>query len=178
MTELLLAQRRLTDVMQGQTEASLRATEPALAQVYAAVGNAPDRAAAQTKIRALLTPQLLQQLGGSETQKSAMVDQLGSDWLRDLLHYDPIATLDAINIPILALNGSLDNQVPASANLAAIRRATSNNRDVTTQQLPGLNHLFQHARSGAIAEYAEISETFAPTALQLISDWIHTRFAR
>ena len=49
---------------------------------------------------------------------------------------------------------------------------------MTVQQLPGLNHLFQHARSGAIAEYADISETFAPTALRLIGDWINTRFAR
>ncbi|QBB69968.1 alpha/beta fold hydrolase [Pseudolysobacter antarcticus] len=178
MTELLLAQRRLTGVMQGQTEASLRANEPALAKIYAAMGKAPDRAAAQAEIRALLTSKLLQQLGSSETQKSALVDQLSSDWLRDLLHYDPIAILGAINIPILALNGSLDNQVPASTNLAAIRRATSNNPDVTAQQLPGLNHLFQNAHSGAIAEYAEISETFAPTALRLIGDWINARFSR
>lgn len=178
MTELLLALRRLTGAMQGQAEASLRATEPVLARVYAAVGNAPDRATAQAEISALLTPQLLQQLGASETQKSAMVDQLGSDWLRDLLRYDPIATLGAINIPILALNGSLDNQVPASTNLAAIRRATSNSRDVTVQQLPGLNHMFQTAHSGAIAEYTEVSETFAPTALRLIGDWINMRFSR
>lgn len=110
--------------------------------------------------------------------KSAMVDQLGSDWLRDRLYYNQTATLGAINIPILAVNGSLDNQVLASANLAAIRRATRHNCDVTVQQLPGVTHLFQHARSGAIAEYAEISETFAPTALQRIGDWIDTRFAR
>jgi hypothetical protein len=29
-------------------------------------------------------------------------------------------------------------------------------------ELPGLNHLFQHCKTGALAEYAQIKETFAP----------------
>jgi hypothetical protein len=124
----------------------------------------------------MLTPERLQQLGVSEAQVPALVDQLTSDWLRDILRYDAAATLGALDLPMLALNGSLDRQVPAQANLDAIRRATAGNDDVTTHQLEGLNHLFQNARSGAIAEYAGIAETFAPAALQLVSDWINARF--
>jgi len=75
---------------------------------------------------------------------------------------------------VLALNGGLDLQVPADENLAGIRQALAagGNRDVTTEKLPGLNHLFQTARTGAPSEYAEIEETFAPAALQRIGDWI------
>ena len=48
----------------------------------------------------------------------------------------------------------------------------SGNRDVTVKELPGLNHLFQTAPTGAPTEYATIEETFAPAALQVIGDWI------
>ncbi|MDL2355201.1 MAG: alpha/beta hydrolase, partial [Pseudomonadota bacterium] len=58
----------------------------------------------------------------------------------------------------------------------AIRLASAGNRDATTLQLAGLNHLFQSARSGAIAEYAEIGETFSPAALEAVSGWIAARF--
>ena len=40
------------------------------------------------------------------------------------------------------------------------------------RQLAQLNHLFQHSYSGSPAEYAAIEETFAPEALQAISDWL------
>jgi uncharacterized protein len=40
-------------------------------------------------------------------------------------------------------------------------------------ELRGLNHLFQTATTGSPAEYATISETFSPAALQIIADWIN-----
>lgn len=69
--------------------------------------------------------------------------------------------------------------VRASANLAATSAALKKggNQDVTVQEIPGLNHLFQTATTGSPAEYGRIEETFAPAALQLIGTWItrHTR---
>jgi hypothetical protein len=49
---------------------------------------------------------------------------------------------------------------------------------VKTVALPGLNHLFQHCQSGAISEYGQIEETFAPEALQMISEWIRATTTR
>jgi hypothetical protein len=49
---------------------------------------------------------------------------------------------------------------------------------VTIVELPGLNHLFQHATTGAIGEYRDIEETFSPEALALIGDWISQRFVK
>ncbi len=51
----------------------------------------------------------------------------------------------------------------------------ANNPDVTTIEVPGLNHLFQTATTGAPSEYGEIEETFAPAALDEISNWIVKR---
>jgi len=38
--------------------------------------------------------------------------------------------------------------------------------------MPGLNHLFQTARTGAPSEYAAIDETMSPAVLAIIGDWI------
>lgn len=39
-------------------------------------------------------------------------------------------------------------------------------------RIPGLNHLLQHAATGEIAEYSEISETIAPEVLDAIAAFI------
>ena len=49
------------------------------------------------------------------------------------------------------------------------------NKDFTIKKFPGLNHLFQTATTGAPSEYGMIEETFSPTALKVLSDWIAKR---
>jgi hypothetical protein len=39
-------------------------------------------------------------------------------------------------------------------------------------ELPGLNHLFQTAKTGSSREYAQIEETIAPVALETMANWI------
>jgi len=46
------------------------------------------------------------------------------------------------------------------------------NKHFEIDELPGLNHLFQTAKTGAPAEYAQIEETKSPVALEKISSWI------
>ena len=73
---------------------------------------------------------------------------------------------------MLAINGEMDRQVPAAANLPEMRKALAHDEDVTVRELPGLNHLFQTAKTGSPNEYASIEETMAPSMLALVSDWI------
>jgi hypothetical protein len=40
--------------------------------------------------------------------------------------------------------------------------------------LPGLNHLFQKAKTGVPAEYFSSEETIDPAALKLMGDWIES----
>jgi hypothetical protein len=42
--------------------------------------------------------------------------------------------------------------------------------------MPGLNHLFQQATTGAVSEYATLEETLSPEVLDLIREWIASRF--
>jgi hypothetical protein len=41
--------------------------------------------------------------------------------------------------------------------------------------MPGLNHLFQHAQTGLVDEYARIEETMAPEVLERTAAWIRER---
>lgn len=92
---------------------------------------------------------------------------------------DPAVYLRSVKIPVLALFGEKDLQVESQVNAEAVRAslAAAGNPDHEVRSLPGLNHLFQHAKTGGIEEYAEIEETFAPEALSTIGDWIVARFS-
>lgn len=98
-------------------------------------------------------------------------------WTRFAFRYDPGPVLRTLRMPVLALNGALDTQVCPATNLAAIGRALreGGNRDVHTHELPGLNHYFQAARTGAVSEYGVLDETFSPVALALVGEWITAR---
>ena len=112
---------------------------------------------------------------GSENEDlvQSSVEQAMS--MRSFLEQDPGATLAQVEVPVLALNGSLDIQVDAEQNLGAIADALTANRDVTVTRLPGLNHMFQHAMTGQMGEYAEIDETFAVEVLDSVTGWLLER---
>lgn len=120
-----------------------------------------------------------QKLGITRRSLQAQVDRLLSPWMRFFIAYDPRPALRRVRCPVLALIGANDLQVSARENLAAIRTAlqAGGNRDYTVRKLPGLNHLFQHSKSGALSEYSRIEETMAPSILRLVSDWIRRRFS-
>jgi fermentation-respiration switch protein FrsA (DUF1100 family) len=84
-----------------------------------------------------------------------------------------------VTVPVLAMNGTHDLQVPYRENLPAIEAAleAGGNRDYRIVPMPGLNHLFQTAPTGNPSEYEALTETFAPAALDLLTTWIttHTR---
>ncbi|NUO76939.1 MAG: alpha/beta fold hydrolase [Lysobacter sp.] len=98
-------------------------------------------------------------------------------WFRSALRYDPARCLGDIRAPVLALNGARDVQVPARANLDAIAQALAHHADFETDELDGLNHLFQTCTTGEAYEYPIIEETFAPLALERIRAWLDRRFA-
>jgi fermentation-respiration switch protein FrsA (DUF1100 family) len=107
----------------------------------------------------------------------AQIRALESPWFRYFLEYDPAPALRKVKCPLLALNGEKDLQVPPKQNLPAIRKALEEggNRHFETVEFPGLNHLFQTAKTGAATEYGDIEETIAPAVLEKIAGWILTQ---
>jgi hypothetical protein len=108
-----------------------------------------------------------------EQQVAAAIAQMHSPWMRRFIALDPAEALRSVRCPVLVLNGSLDTQVDAKQNVPAIEAALKQSgAPVTVQVLPGLNHLFQPAKTGALAEYAQIETTIDPSVLELVPTWI------
>lgn len=141
--------------------ASPRSHAEALVAMRAATDNLP----AATK--------LALEIGPEGIPDEAYGQYFLTPWLRRFLALDPRNYLNKVTAPVLALGGEKDLQVPPAENLAQIQAALSQAAPASqVRQLPGLNHLFQSARTGKNSEYFLIEETIAPQALALVSSWI------
>jgi pimeloyl-ACP methyl ester carboxylesterase len=99
---------------------------------------------------------------------------LSSPWYRYFLEYDPGPALRKVQCPVLALNGEKDVQVPPELNLPALRKALTEggNKHFEAVEMPGMNHLFQVAKTGLPSEYETIEETMSPLVLEKVATWI------
>jgi len=109
---------------------------------------------------------------------NAFMNEIGplfsSPWGRYFLRFKPEEYLSKIKVPLLALNGSKDMNVPAKENLEGIRMSLEKggNKHFEVVEFEGLNHLFQTAKTGSPAEYSLLEETISPKVLEKISTWV------
>ena len=185
--DLLLMQARLVGEVAG-VPAGLRAFNQETQQrMFAIVQEEKSRQAAREKLAALweqrkkdaeasttLTAQEKQFIAAGDATMRTQLDIMTTPWMRHFLGYDPAATLKRVRVPVLAINGLIDLQVPARQNLPAIEAAlkAGGNSNVKIVELRDLNHLFQKATTGSPAEYATIEETINPQALAVIGEWV------
>jgi len=101
-----------------------------------------------------------------------IITQIQIPWMRHFLTLDMRPLLGGIQCPVLALNGTKDIQVEYESNLGALRSGLPTNPKNRIEAVDGLNHLFQHCTTGAIQEYRNIEETFAPEVLELMTQWM------
>ena len=150
----------------------------------AAVKENPDSAAAYQALHKIfsdaiagMSEQEQQELQITPTSIDMLITQITSPWLRYFIFYDPKPILTRVKCPVLAIGGELDLQVPPKENLKGINDAlkAGGNKDFTTKEMQGLNHLFQHAQTGSPMEYSSIEETISPDALKVVGDWIAAR---
>ncbi len=97
-----------------------------------------------------------------------------SPWLRSFLRFDPERVLADVRVPVLALNGTRDLQVPSDPNLRLVAEALERggNTHVTAVELEGLNHMFQRSETGLPSDYGILETTVEPEVLTLLADWI------
>jgi len=178
---ILLLQAELIAKANGAPQAMIDTSLAVNARLYAAVKGASDSADAVARVNAVADRMAaslpVAQQAQARTQLQTVKAQVLAPWMQYFLKYDPRTALRQVRVPVLALDGSLDLQVPPKQDLAAIDTALTRagNRDHEVRELPGLNHLFQPAKTGSPNEYAAIGETFSPTALQIIADWVNAR---
>jgi len=168
--EILFDQAELLARAAGATDAFVEGNRAQQERIFAILRETADPALARQRLREVLD---------DDAAALAQLDQVASPWFRYFVLHDPAPILRELACPVLALNGELDLQVPCERNLAAIRAAleAGGNPDFEVRAYPGLNHLFQHAATGAVAEYGEIEETIAPQALDDVTNWIRARVA-
>ncbi len=109
-------------------------------------------------------------LGMGKKEVSILILQLNQPWWRTFLTLEPCQYFQKTKCPVLAINGEKDFQVDAKLNLEAIKKCGG--KETTIVYMPGLNHLFQHCKTGSSKEYGVIEETFSPEALEIIKSWI------
>ena len=112
-----------------------------------------------------------------DTLVTQQLKTVQSPWYKSFFEHDPGPALEQLTLPVLALFGELDSQVPAEMNAVAMAKAltSAGNADFTLFTFPGANHLFQAAVTGSISEYTELKPEFIPGFLELIEEWIATR---
>ena len=93
--------------------------------------------------------------------------------------------LGSVKCPVMALNGTKDAQVDCGRNLSLLRQGLSGGYTFADESSvnvvkaeTGLNHLFQHCRTGEVSEYKEIEETFSPDVLTEMIAWLHLRLSQ
>jgi uncharacterized protein len=167
--QIIVEQGRLIAIASGESKE--KADEDALKEreTLTAVETEKDPAALDHLLAVKLAAD-----GVPEAQIPAQIKAVTSPWVRFFLTYDPAIALRKLTIPVLTLSGSLDLQVPPAQNLPPIRKALaeSGNQHAEVDELPGLNHLFQDAKTGSPAEYGQIEETISPAVLDKIANWI------
>ncbi|MFO1013894.1 MAG: alpha/beta fold hydrolase [Caulobacteraceae bacterium] len=166
--ELLLAQETLIEASMGAPAEVSAARRANMRRAMDAAMAAPTPEAASAAVRALGD----QLSAYSIQERELLARQLGDPAVLYLLRYDPAPPLRLVKCPVLAINGSKDVQVPAAIDLPGLRAGLAGNPAARIEELPGLNHLFQTAQTGALAEYPQIEETMSPAALTLIGDWV------
>ncbi|PSQ80041.1 MAG: hypothetical protein BRD41_06035 [Bacteroidetes bacterium QS_1_63_11] len=137
-----------------------------------AVRTASDSTEIAEQVRSMLEKQ-----GVPEGSAQSRIEKVTSPWVRFFVRYDPAPMLRQVDVPVLALYGSKDLQVPPDQNADPMRATlrSSSSDDVTVRVLDGLNHLFQPAETGLPSQYAQIDTTMAPKALATVATWIRAR---
>ncbi len=174
---LLLKQSALLLAAAGVEEEAIAAQSVIREKLFAAV-LADDEEAATKHLRTLIEAELRSsgaELSPEDVQMrvDAAAEQLLSPWMRYFLSYDPQPALREVACPILALNGTLDLQVWHEQNLDAIERVRNQaGLPIVCRRYEGLNHLFQPAKTGSVAEYVQIETTLDERVLADIAAWI------
>jgi pimeloyl-ACP methyl ester carboxylesterase len=167
--QIIVEQVRLLDEVAGANKEKAAQDADKERELLALVEKEKDEAVLDRELRKKLAA-----FGVPDSQIGSSIQSLTSPWYRYFLTYDPAPALAKLACPVLVLDGSKDLQIPPAQNLPAIRKALEDggNKHFEIDELPGLNHLFQTAKTGSITEYAQIEETISPVALDKIAGWI------
>jgi uncharacterized protein len=166
---LVAEQTRRIAIADGQSPAMAAHAYNLNRRLYDAITASKDQSDAEARVRKILAT-TKPKAEKEQADQAILFTKLPS--MRFILAFDPSQMLGDVLVPALALYGSKDLVVPADLNVPVLRRTLIHDKDVTIKEMPGLNHLFQHAKTGSPREFGEIEETLSPEVLVIISKWV------
>lgn len=174
LDELLLKQNESAGKLAGMSDKDLAEAKIGNQKIYNFIKNYKGNNY-ETDLKNFMTENFKGKMTDAEINQT--VNQTKKNWFRYFIKFNPDHYLSKIKIPVLALNGSKDFQVPAKDNLAAIKKSLTKagNKNFEIAEMEGLNHLFQECKTGAFSEYADIEQTISPKVLEKMSSWILKR---
>ena len=92
-----------------------------------------------------------------------------SPWYQSQLNYDVSSAVSNIDIPALAIFGSLDMAIDPIANEKQIKGL---NDQIDIKVFKGVNHLMQEANTGSPMEYVFLPTSFSDQVIDKIINWI------
>ena len=183
---ILYAQGRLIALASGASEETIAKNQEYQRAMFEILKTEPDVARAGEAIGGIVRTSLEEATDAERAQAgvsdeaswdgavASQVQSVNTPWFRYFLTYDPAEVIEQVTVPVLAINGENDLQVPYEENLREIEAALQRggNTRYEIHALPGLNHLFQHSETGAPTEYGTIDETWSVDVMELIAGWI------
>jgi fermentation-respiration switch protein FrsA (DUF1100 family) len=123
-----------------------------------------------------VNPAQLAQMGGVdgivEGQFPSMINgPISSPQMKSLLFYNPMADIQKIDIPVLAIFGGKDIQVLADENKKALEDIAASNPGIQIKVIEEANHLFQKAESGQASEYPTLPKVVMPAFTNAVIAW-------
>lgn len=172
MEELSLDQWETANRAQGTSEEKVATGRAAMKRLYDAAIAAGSDAEALASAKAILAPFIADKTITAE-QGGQLAAALAERPTREGLGFDPRVNLRQVKVPVLAISGALDRQVPAQKNFPVLRQALADNPDVTVLEAPSLNHNLQKAKTGMVDEWAKLGPPFSdqPTN-ERIANWL------
>jgi len=171
-----LYQARMRANFQGRLAAASPADRPKVEnymllhdRLIAIAAAVPDSAAALAQMR-----QEAPALGVSPEEAAMYASSYLEPTIHDILAQDPTPDLRRLRMPVLALTGALDTETPAASQLPALREQLklAGNSQVTTLEVPQVNHFFQTNEPGQEKSIYDNPETFSPLELRLLTTWL------
>jgi hypothetical protein len=178
MDQLMLKQTEETARLSGLSEVEINISQELNSRFYDILLKEKDNEIARVKIEKIVRDHAASMPSEIAAQLineiPTLTNTMLTPWFRYFIRFNPESYLKQLNCPVLAINGSKDTQVSAIENLAGIRSSVkvSNNKNVYTYIMPGLNHFFQHCEIGSVQEAMQLEETFSLEVMEIIRDWI------
>lgn len=171
--EVLVHQNRDIVLQQGGTPEQAEAIAQAVDKLLLAIDA---DTATQTAIASSVADAIMAANPGFPESKEDLVARFvatnGEPWMRSFVKSDPRPHLAKAEVPVLALFGEKDVQVPVEHAAALEAALVGAKPTVEIVIVPGVNHLFQTSQTGAVSEYALNEETMRPEVVDRVTGWI------